>query len=134
MKGRAQLEVDVRVLKSERDRLAAARFGSGIERLIHLYAWLREASDPLPGRTVDGGVGRGGFRAPIPGASTFRYRAALRRVDRRVDALASEIEAALSGEQAELPRGRACAGCGRRGRAGARFCDACGESLELVMA
>jgi len=126
---RSQLEQTVRELKAERDRLAEARLGRRVGRLLHLYGWLRVMSDPLPSRSLDA-VGRSSWRdRSMPGAATYRYRAALRRVDRRLDALNAEIQASLEGGP-PAPKGRSCPGCNRRGRTGARYCDSCGTELE----
>lgn len=99
-----------------------------LRRVVESYGWLRMAADATPAASQAGR--RSGAETPMPGAATRRYRSALRRIDRKLDRIADEIEAALEGRD-QRPIGRtACPQCGRGGRAGAVFCDRC-KGIEL---
>ena len=130
-RSRADLELQLRSVKADRDRADDALLTATMRRFLRLYGWLNLAADPQAGRSFEGPSRSHPVFPPIPGGNTVRFRAALRSVNRRLDSLASQIEGTLSGERsAGGPRGRMCPGCGRRGRTGACFCDGCGTVLE----
>lgn len=120
-------------LRSELDRLNQLRNSDQyrlIAGLVSDYALVWEAAHPLEGASQsDGGPRRRRVPgAPPPGSGTRRYRSLLRRVDRRIEAIRSEISAGLSDEPAPTTK-RRCTDCGRGGPLGAKFCAYCGTDM-----
>ena len=112
---------EVQRLKAERDRLLEPYAGAAVLlRLARGLTDLNLAAHPLTAAT---GTGSRSANVPEPGATTRAYRAAEKRVLRKLRAVAREVEAALEDPAPDRPRRRSCPRCGRGGRPGAEICD-----------
>ena len=142
---RAQLQHEIHRLRRERDALTGDFEGRPVlVRIALLLATLREYGDPTPAAkpfTSTPPTTRKGWSQPEPGAATRKWRNMERRHLRRLNTLANDLEADVTGfrvdspvskdERTDLARKNSrrkgyvkrCPKCGRSGRAGAETCD-----------